>query len=42
MQDGLMFTFGFIILAVCFYFMWTAKAQQEDIERSTEADPKSD
>ena len=42
MQDGLMFTFGFIILAVYCYFMWTTKAQQEDIERSTRADPKSD
>ena len=41
MQDGLMFTFGFIIIAVYCYFMWTTKAQQEDIERNTGADPKS-
>ncbi len=42
MQDGLMFTFGFIIIAVYFYFMWTTKAQQEDIERNFRVDDKSD
>lgn len=42
MQDGLMFTFGFIILAVYVYFMLTTKAQQEDIERNFGIDDKSD
>ena len=42
MQDGLMFTFGFIILAVYFYFMWTTKAQQENIERKSGLEQKSD
>ena len=42
MQDGLMFTFGFIILAVYFYFMWTTKAQQENIERKSGWEQKSD
>jgi hypothetical protein len=42
MQDSLMFTFGFIILAVYVYFMMTTKAQQEDIERNFGVDDKSD
>jgi hypothetical protein len=41
-DDGLMFTFGFIILAVYVYFMWTTKAQQEEVERSAGIDHKSD
>jgi hypothetical protein len=42
MQDGLMFTFGFIILAVYAYFMMTTKAQQKDIERNFGVEDKSD
>jgi Ca2+/H+ antiporter len=34
MEDGLMFTYGFIILAIYVYFMWTTKAHQERIERN--------
>lgn len=42
MQDGLMFTFGFIILAVYVYFMMTTKAQQEQIERDSRQDQIQD
>lgn len=42
MQDGLMFTFGFIILAVYVYFMMTTKAQQEKIEQDSRLDQVKD
>lgn len=42
MQDGLMFTFGFIILAVYVYFMMTTKAQQEKIEQDSGLDQVKD
>lgn len=38
MQDGIMFTFGFIIIAVYTYFMLTTKWQQEKIERESHLD----
>jgi hypothetical protein len=38
MQDGLMFSFGFMILAIYVYFMWTTKAAQERIERNQNQD----
>lgn len=42
MQDGLMFTFGFIILACYVYFMLTTKAQQEKIEHDIALDKKNE
>ena len=38
MEDGLMFTFGFMILAIYVYFLWTTKAAQERIERNQNQD----